>query len=127
MDRRHLAAGEQEMWYRARGIVEFRTNQRDRAREIFEEGVRQFPASGWLNYGLGQEYEALGRIDEMAACFRHVRLEQVGSPTVLAIARYYYLWNRFELGQIDPANLCSLLRPEDCRRHVPLHAWPTDV
>ena len=81
MDRRHLAAGEQEMWYRARGIVEFGTNQRDRAREIFEEGVRQFPASGWLNYGLGQEYEALSRIDEMAFCFRHVRLEQVGSPT----------------------------------------------
>ena len=100
MDQRRLPSGEQEVWYRARGIVEFRTNQRDRAREIFEEGVRQFPASGWLNYGLGQEYEALGRIDDMAACFRHVRLEQVGSPTVLAIARYYYLWNRFELGQI---------------------------
>ena len=100
MDRRRLATGEQEMWYRARGIVEFRTNQRARATEIFEEGVRSFPTSGWLNYGLGQEYEGQGRIDEMAACFRHVRLEQVGSPTVLAMARYYYLWNRFELGQI---------------------------
>jgi len=99
MDRRRLADGEQEMWYRARGIVEFRTNHRARAREIFEEGVGQFPTSDWLNYGLGQEYEAQGRIDEMAACFRHVRLEKVGSPTVLAIARYYYLWNRFELGQ----------------------------
>jgi hypothetical protein len=99
MDRRRLADGEQEMWYRARGIVEFRTNQRARAREIFEEGVRQFPTSGWLNYGLGQENEAQGRVDEMAACFGHVRLEQVGSPTVLAMARYYYLWNRFELGQ----------------------------
>ncbi|HXM52726.1 MAG TPA: hypothetical protein VN913_05540 [Candidatus Binatus sp.] len=100
MDRRRLADGEQEMWYRARGIVEFRTNQRARAREIFEEGVRQFPTSGWLNYGLGQEYEAQGRIDEMAACFRHVRLERVGSPTMLAMARYYYLWSRFELGQL---------------------------
>jgi len=100
MDRGRLATGEQEMWYRARGIVEFRTNQRARATEIFEEGVRSFPTSGWLNYGLGQEYEGQGRIDEMAACFRHVRLEQVGSPTVLAMARYYYLWNRFELGQI---------------------------
>ncbi len=87
------------MWYRARGIVEFRTNHRARAREIFEEGVAQFPTSGWLNYGLGQEYEAQGRIDEMADCFRHVRLEQAGSRTVLAMARYYYLWNRFELGQ----------------------------
>lgn len=100
MDRRRLANPEQEMWYRARGIVEFRTRQRARAREIFEEGVRAFPASGWLNYGLGQEYESQGRIDEMAACFRNVRLEQVGSRTVLAMARYYYLWNRFELGQI---------------------------
>jgi hypothetical protein len=100
IDRRRLADGEQEMWYRARGIVEFRTNQRARAREIFEEGARQFPTSGWLNYGLGQEYEAQGRVDEMAACFRHVRLERVGSPTVLAMARYYYLWNRFELGQL---------------------------
>ena len=100
MDRRRLGNGEQEMWYWARGIVEFRTNQRARATEIFEEGVRSFPTSGWLNYGLGQEYEGQGRIDEMAACFRHVRLEQVGSPTVLAMARYYYLWNRFELGQI---------------------------
>jgi tetratricopeptide (TPR) repeat protein len=100
MDRHRLPASEQEMWYRARGIVEFRTNHRARAREIFEEGVAQFPTSGWLNYGLGQEYEAQGRIDEMAACFRHVRLENVGSPTVLAMARYYYLWNRFELGQL---------------------------
>src|SRR3989440_8258937 len=100
MDRRGLPAPEQEMWYRARGIVEFRTNKRARAREIFEEGVRQFPASGWLNYGLGQEYEAQGRIDEMVACFARVRLEQVGSPAVLAIARYYYLWNRFEQGQV---------------------------
>src|ERR1700738_57476 len=100
IDRRRLADGEQEMWYRARGIVEFRTNQRARAREMFEEGVRQFPPSGWLNYGLGQEYEAQGRVDEMAACFRHVGLERVGSPTVLAMARYYYLWNRFELGQL---------------------------
>ena len=83
----------------ARGIVEFRTNQRAQAREIFEEGVRSFPTSAWLNYGLGQEYEAQGRIDEMAACFRHVRLEPVGSPTVLAMARYYYLWSRFEHGQ----------------------------
>ena len=83
----------------ARGIVEFRTNQRARAREIFEEGVRSFPTSAWLNYGLGQEYEAQGRIDEMAACFRHVRLEPVGSPTVLEMARYYYLWSRFEHGQ----------------------------
>src|SRR2546430_14350344 len=100
MDRRRLAAGEQEMRYRAMGIVEFRTNRRARGGEIFEEGVRSFPTSGGLNYGLGQEYEGQGRIDEMAACFRHVRLEQVGSPTVLAMARYYYLWNRFELGQI---------------------------
>jgi hypothetical protein len=36
----------------------------------------------------------------MIACFQHVRLERVGSPTVLAVARYYYLWNRFELGQL---------------------------
>jgi tetratricopeptide (TPR) repeat protein len=99
MDRGRLADGEQEMWYRARGIVEFRTNHRARAREIFEEGVRQFPTSSWLNYGLGQEYEAQGRIEEMAACFQRVRLERVGSPSVLAMARYYYLWNRFELGQ----------------------------
>ena len=61
MDRRHLAAGEQEMWYRARGIVEFGTNQRDRAREIFEEGVRQFPASGWLNYGLASSRSEVRR------------------------------------------------------------------
>jgi len=87
------------MWYRARGIVEFRTNHRPRAREIFEDGVRHFPTSAWLNFGLGQEYEAQGRVDQMIACFQHVRLERVGSPTVLAMARYYYLWNRFELGQ----------------------------
>jgi tetratricopeptide (TPR) repeat protein len=99
MDRRSLASGEREMWYRARGIVEFRTNHRARAREIFEEGVQQFPDSGWLNFGLGQEYEAQGRIEEMAACFRRVRLESVGSRSVLVMARYYYLWNRFELGQ----------------------------
>ncbi len=99
MDRRRLPQSEQETWYHARGIVEYRTNHRARAREIFQEGVQRFPTSGWLNYGLGQEYEAQGRIDEMIACFRHVRLEQVGSPTVLAMARFYYLWNRFELGQ----------------------------
>ncbi|TMF09763.1 MAG: hypothetical protein E6I37_13610 [Chloroflexi bacterium] len=40
MDRRHLAAGEQE---------------------IFEEGVRQFPASGWLNYGLASSRSEVRR------------------------------------------------------------------
>jgi hypothetical protein len=99
MDRRRLPRSEQESWYHARGIVEFRTNHRARATEIFEEGVQQFPASGWLNFGLGQEYETQGRIDEMAARFQRVRLEHVGKGGVLAIARYYYLWNRFELGQ----------------------------
>ena len=99
MDRRRLPNGDQETWYRARGIAEFRTNHRARAREIFEEGVRQFPTSGWLNFGLGQEYEAQGRVDEMAACFQRVPLKDVGGAGVLAISRYYYLWNRFELGQ----------------------------
>jgi tetratricopeptide (TPR) repeat protein len=99
MDRRTLPKGEQEAWYHARGIVEFRTNHRARAREIFQEGVQQFPASGWLNFGLGQEYEVEGRIDEMAACFQRVPLTDVGGAGVLAMARYYYLWNRFELGQ----------------------------
>ena len=69
MDRRSIPPDDQVAWYHARGIVEFRTNRRARAREIFQEGVQQFPTSGWLNFGLGQEYEAQGRIDEMAACF----------------------------------------------------------
>ena len=99
MDRRNLPKADQEAWYHARGIVEFRTNHRARATEIFQEGVQQFPASGWLNFGLGQEYEAQGRIDEMAACFDRVPLKDVGGAGVLAISRYYYLWNRFELGQ----------------------------
>lgn len=47
MDRRLLPASDQEMWYRARGIVEFRTHHRARAREI-DEGVAQFPTSGRL-------------------------------------------------------------------------------
>jgi tetratricopeptide (TPR) repeat protein len=99
MDRRNLPKADQEAWYHARGIVEFRTNHRARAREIFQEGVQQFPASGWLNFGLGQEYEAQGRIDEMAACFDRVPLKDVGGAGVLAISRYYYLWNPLELGQ----------------------------
>lgn len=48
---------------------------------------------------MGQEYEAQGRIDEMAACFQRVLLKDVRGAGVLAMARYYYLWNRFELGQ----------------------------
>ena len=99
MDRRNLPRADQEAWYHARGIVEFRTNHRARAKEIFQEGVQQFPASGWLNFGLGQEYEAQGRVDEMAACFQRVPLKDVGGAGVLAMARYYYLWNRFEQGQ----------------------------
>src|ERR1700737_868758 len=99
MDRHHLTDPDQEAWYHVRGIVEYRLNQRDRAREIFEEAVQQFPNSGWLNYGLGQEYEFQGRIDEMAGCFERVRLADVGGAGVLAIARYCYLWDRLAQAQ----------------------------
>lgn len=99
MDRRALSAADQAAWYHARGIAEYRRQQRERAREIFEEGLGQYPDSGWLNFGLGQEYEHLGRIDDMAACFQRVRLADVGRAAILAIARYYYLWDHFALGQ----------------------------
>jgi tetratricopeptide (TPR) repeat protein len=99
LDRKRLPPPEQETWFHARGIVEYRTNQRRRAREIFEEGVRQFPESSWLNFGLGQEYEFQGRIDDMAGHFQRVRLQAVGGATVLVVARYFYLWGRFALGQ----------------------------
>src|SRR5256884_9749397 len=115
MDRRRLAAGEQEMWYRARGIVEFRTNQRARATEIFEEGVRSFPTSGWLNYGLGQEYEGQGRIDEIAACFRRpprTRREshRAGDGALLLLMEPV----RARPAR-DPADFRPLLRLEDRR------------
>jgi tetratricopeptide (TPR) repeat protein len=99
LDRQQLPPGEQEAWYHARGIVEYRTGQRRRATEIFEAGVERFPESSWLNFGLGQEYEFLGQIDDMAERFQRVRLEAVGGDAIMAIARYYYLWGRPDLGQ----------------------------
>jgi tetratricopeptide (TPR) repeat protein len=99
MDRGRLDSADRERWYHARGIVEYRTHQHERARQIFAEGLGTFPDSGWLNYGLGQEYEYQGRVDEMARCFGRVRLGDVGGAALLAIARYYYLWDRYQLGQ----------------------------
>lgn len=99
LNRGNLKGPDLENWYHARGIVEYRTNQHARARAVFEEGLAHFPDSGWLNYGLGQEYEWLGRAEDMAACFKRVRLGDVGSATVLAIARYHYLWDQVALGQ----------------------------
>ena len=99
LNRQSLSAPDLETWYHARGIVEYRTDQRTRAREIFQEGLGHFPNSGWLNYSLGQEYEFQGRPDDMAACFQRVRLADVGSAAVLAIARYHYLWDQPALGQ----------------------------
>jgi len=99
MNRRSLAARDQEVWFHVRGIAEYRLSRRRQACEIFEAGLKEFPNSGWLNYGLGQEYEFQGRIDEMSVCFTRVRLSDVGSAAVLAIARYYYLWDRFDLAQ----------------------------
>lgn len=99
LNRASLSAAELERWYHARGIVEYRTDQRARASEIFQEGLQHFPNSGWLNYGLGQEFEFQGRPDDMAACFQRVRLTDVGSAAILAIARYHYLWDQLALGQ----------------------------
>src|SRR5438094_780644 len=60
----------------------------------------------------------------MAACFRHVRLDQGGSLTALAITRSCYLWTLFELVQIDIRHVCELysvhLTPDD-------HAWLADI
>jgi tetratricopeptide (TPR) repeat protein len=99
LDRKQLPPGEQEAWYHARGIVEYRTGQRERAMAIFEAGLQRFPESGWLNFGLGQEYEFRGRIDDMTERFQRVRLQVVGGEAIMAIARYYYLWGRPDLGQ----------------------------
>ena len=99
LNRERLSKPELERWYHARGIVEYRTDQRTRASEIFQEGLKHFPNSGWLNYGLGQEYEFQGRPDDMVACFQRVRLTDVGSHAILAIARYHYLWDQLALGQ----------------------------
>ncbi|HET9848889.1 MAG TPA: hypothetical protein VFR68_10090, partial [Candidatus Dormibacteraeota bacterium] len=99
LNRTSLERPDLETWYHVRGIAEYRSNQHARAREIFQEGVEQFPNSGWLNFGLGQEYEFQGRADDMAACFRRVRLADVGGPAILTIARYHYLWDQFGFGQ----------------------------
>ena len=94
-----LSEEELEAWFHLRGIVEFRTGRRDEARTVLEEGVRRFPASSGLQFSLGQEYEHVGRLDDAWACWRKVRLADVGGRTMLAIARYAYLWNRIEEGE----------------------------
>ena len=100
-----LTPAELEDWYYARAAVEFRTAHRKEAFRYAKEGVDKFPASGRLNYSLGQEYEALGKPDLMLACFRKVKPgPDLGAAYLTAMARYFYLWGMFKEGleMIDP-------------------------
>jgi hypothetical protein len=49
MNRRSLAARDQEVWFHVRGIAEYRLRRRRHACEIFEAGLKEFPNSSWLN------------------------------------------------------------------------------
>jgi tetratricopeptide (TPR) repeat protein len=89
-----LEPHEREAWYHLRGVMETRRGQASKAVAYFEQGLAEFPNSGWLNFGLGQEHERAGRVESMLECFRKVRLEDAGARAVLAVSRYLYLWDR---------------------------------
>lgn len=89
---KELTESEKERWYHLRGALAFQLGRRDEALKIFYEGTKLFPESDLLQFSLGQEYENLGKIQEMLLCWEKVRLENTGSRFILAMARYLYLW-----------------------------------
>lgn len=91
-----LSIKEKEDWYYIKGIIEFRTNNRPAAFNLFKEGLSLFPNSSAMSFSLGQEYEYIGQIDNALLHFNNVNLEQVGGATIMAITRYLYLWSKYK-------------------------------
>jgi tetratricopeptide (TPR) repeat protein len=99
-----LGDAERERWYHLRGIVPFRRGNRALAFERFGEAADQYPASGPIQFSLGQEYEFRGDPDRMLECFDRARFPGIPAEYALSQARYAYLWNRFDKGRayIEP-------------------------
>lgn len=93
-----LKGAERESWYHLRGIVQFQQGNRPLAFELFQEGVRECPDSGFLLFSLGQEYEFRGERDKMLECFDRALFPKVPAQYALAQARYAYLWGRTDKG-----------------------------
>ena len=93
VDLRSLSSEEKELWFRVRGTVEFRTGNRQKAIEFYQQGLEAFPTSPVLLFSCAQEYESRGLFEQAKPLFLRVDLREAGSQYTLEIARYLYLWN----------------------------------
>lgn len=93
-----LSAAELESWHRYWGIASFQRGDRSAALQRFKTGVETFPGSSLLQFSLGQEYEYVGDIASMNACFEKSMFPSVPGAYALAQARYAYLWNQIDNG-----------------------------
>jgi len=93
-----LTVAQREHWYRFRAICAFRTGDRELALSRYFDAVANFPENAQILFGLGQELEYQGRIDEALAYFGAARFPKVPGKWSMVIIRYCYLWGRPDQG-----------------------------
>ena len=98
LDQAQLSPAEQEFWWRMYGIIAFRAGRDDEALKRFEEGYKRFPGSAQIRFSLGQQYIRARSIEKGFELFRTCKFPEVPSQYVLAMARYAYLYGRYNDG-----------------------------
>jgi tetratricopeptide (TPR) repeat protein len=99
-----LTAEERESWHHLFGIAAFQRQDHSAALDRFQRGHAQFPHSGQIAFSLGQEFEHLGKPDEMFELFDRFPFPAIPPRFAMAAARYAYLWGRADKGlrYLDP-------------------------
>ena len=95
---KRLGNDELESWHHTWGVGAFQRGDHHTALARFEEGLREFPASGLIRFSVGQEHMLLGNGDRGFREFDQCLFPSVPREHALAAARYAYLWNQLDRG-----------------------------
>ncbi len=93
-----LSDAQRQEWFQFRAISAYQAGDRDQALERYRDAVAHFPDNAQLQFGLGQELEGRGQIDEALAVFAAARFPKVSGKWAMAMVRYCFLWGRPDEG-----------------------------
>lgn len=99
MNRVLLDSEEQAAWFRYMAVVEYRLGNEEKAFQIIQDGIEEFPDSDHLNFFMGEVHEKTGRFDKALEHFKKVNIHNVEGHFLIEIARMCYLWDCPARGQ----------------------------
>ena len=93
-----LTVAQREHWYQYRAVTAYRIGDRDLALSRYYEAVANCSENAQVFFGLGQELEHRGQIDEALAYFDAACFPKLPGHWSMVMIRYCYLWGRPDRG-----------------------------